>query len=64
MANLQNYSKKSQTSYITGIGQKVKNLAEIGIGLKSAYDIAKTFYSIAQAAAPYVEAALPLIGVL
>ena len=64
MANVQNYSKKSPTSYITGIGQKVKNLAEIGIRLKSAYDTAKTFYSVAQAAAPYVEAALPLIGVL
>lgn len=64
MANLQNYSSKSQTNYLSGIGQKVKNLAEIGMGIKHAYDTAKTVYSIAQAAAPYVEAALPLLGVL
>jgi hypothetical protein len=34
------------------------------MGIKHAYDTAKTVYSIAQAAAPYVEAALPLLGVL
>jgi hypothetical protein len=32
MANLQNYNNKSQTNYLSGIGQKVKNLAEIGMG--------------------------------
>ena len=64
MANLQNYSNKSHINYLGGIGQKVKHFAEIGIGLKHAYDTAKTVYSIAQAAAPYVEAALPLFGVL
>ena len=64
MANLQNYSNKSQINYLSGIGQKVKHFAEIGAGLKHAYDTAKTVYSIAQAAAPYVEAALPIFGVL
>ena len=44
MANLQNYSNKSHINYLGGIGQKVKHFAEIGIGLKHAYDTAKTVY--------------------
>jgi hypothetical protein len=64
MVNLQNYTNKSQTNYLTGIGHKVKHLAGIGMGIKHACDTAKTVYSIAQAAAPYVEAALPLLGIL
>ena len=64
MANLQKYSNESHVNDLNGIGQKVEPLAEIGVGLKHAYATANTVYSIAQAAAPYVEAALPLFGVL
>ena len=64
MANLMNYKKHHQVNYMTGIGQKVKHLVELGAGLKGAYDTAKTIYSVAQVAAPYVEAVLPLLGVL
>jgi hypothetical protein len=46
---------------MTGMGEKVKNLVEFGVGLKKAYDIGKTVYSLAQTASPYV---LPLLGAL
>jgi len=61
MANLQNHRKPSHTNYMTGLGQKVKHLAEFGAGVKHAYDIAKTVYTIGQTAAPYL---LPLLGAL
>ena len=61
MANLQNYSKNRHVNYLSGIGQKVKHLAEFGAKVKGAYDTAKTIYSLAQVAAPYV---MPLLGVI
>jgi hypothetical protein len=47
-----------------GIGHKVKSLVDFGIGLKGAYDTARTVYSVAQVAMPYIEYGLPLLGVL
>ena len=61
MGNLHNYKNHKQINYMTGIGEKVKNLVEFGVGLKKAYDIGKTVYSLAQTASPYV---LPLLGAL
>jgi hypothetical protein len=61
MGNLQNFRARKQMHYATGIGEKVKNLVEFGAGLKSAYDIGRTVYSLAQSASPYV---LPLLGAL
>jgi len=61
MGNLQNFRKHQQINYATGIGEKVKNLVELGVGLKNAYDIGRTVYSLAQTASPYV---LPLLGAL
>jgi hypothetical protein len=61
MGNLQNFRKHKQINYATGIGEKVKNLVEFGVGLKNAYDIGRTVYSLAQTASPYV---LPLLGAL
>ena len=46
---------------MSGIGQKVKHLAELGAKVKGAYDTAKTIYSLAQVAAPYV---MPLLGAI
>ena len=45
MGNLQNYESHKQINYMTGMGEKVKNLVEFGVGLKKAYDIGKTVYS-------------------
>jgi len=61
MANLQNYRRNHHVNFLTGVGEKVKNLVEFGAGLKGAYDTAKTVYSLGQAAAPYI---LPLLGAL
>ena len=61
MANLLNYRHQKQTNYLTGIGQKVKHLAQIGMELKGLYDAGRTVYTLGQAAAPYV---LPVLGVL
>ena len=40
---------------------EVQHLAEFGANVKGAYDTAKTIYSLAQVAAPYV---MPLLGVI
>ena len=61
MANLQNYQKRHHVNFLTGVGEKVKHLVQLGAGLKGAYDTAKTVYSLGQAAAPYI---LPLLGAL
>ena len=64
MANLLNYRNQHQTNYLTGVGQKVKHLAQIGVELKGLYDAGRTLYALGSAAAPYVSAALPVLGVL
>ena len=61
MANMMHHRKPQHVDYLTGVGQKVKNLVELGAGLKGAYDTGKTLYSLAQAASPYI---LPLLGAL
>jgi phage-related protein len=61
MANLQNHITNNHVNYMTGIGQKVKHLANLGAKVKGAYDTARTIYSLAQAAAPYV---MPLLGAI
>jgi hypothetical protein len=61
MANLQNHITNKHVNYMSGIGQKVKHLAELGAKVKGAYDTAKTIYSLAQVAAPYV---MPLLGAI
>jgi len=59
MGNLQNHSKQKHTGFLHGIGQKVKNLAELAGTVKGIYDTGRTVYSLAQAASPYV---LPLLA--
>jgi hypothetical protein len=61
MANMMHHRKPQHVNYLNGIGQKVKQLVEIGAGLKGAYETGKTLYSLASAASPYV---LPLLGAL
>jgi len=61
MGNLQNHRKHTHMNYLTGIGEKVKNLVELGAGIKGAIDTARTVYSLGQTAAPYI---LPLLGAL
>ena len=64
MGYLHNHKKTSHVSLMQGIGHKVKSLVDFGIGLKGAYDTARTVYSVAQVAMPYIEYGLPLLGVL
>ena len=64
MANLMNYNKHHHVNYMTGLGQTVKHLVELGAGITGAYDTAKTIYTVGTTIAPYVEAVLPLLGVL
>ena len=44
-----------------GLGQKIRNIAELAGTVKGIYDTSKAVYAIGQAAAPYL---LPLLGVL
>jgi hypothetical protein len=64
MGNLYNHRKHHHVGLIQGIGHKVKHLAEIAGTVKGLYDTGRTIYTAAQVAAPYIEAALPLLGVL
>ena len=61
MANLQNFRDNQRPSWLTGLGQKVKNAAEFAGTVKGIYDVGKTVYSGFVAAAPYIEAAM-LVG--
>jgi hypothetical protein len=61
MANMQNHRKHHHVNFLTGVGEKVKHLVELGAGLKGIYDTGKTIYSAAQMAAPII---LPLLGAL
>jgi hypothetical protein len=64
MSNLQNFKHRSHTNLLTGVGQKVKHLVTLGMELKGLYDAGRTVYALGSAAAPYVQAALPLLGAL
>ena len=64
MANLMNYTNNKHHGLSEGLGHKIKDLAKLAGTVKGIYDTGKTIYSIASAAAPYVEMALPLLGVL
>ena len=46
---------------ITGLGQKVKHVAELAGTIKTGFDIAKGAYTLFQAAAPYLAAGALLI---
>ena len=59
MSNLQNFKHRSHTNFLTGVGQKVKHLSEIGAQLKTLYDVGKAGYVLGEAAAPYL---IPLLG--
>ena len=61
MANLQNFRGNQRPSWITGLGQKVKQAAEFAGAVKGMYDIGRTVYTGVVAAAPYLEAAM-LVG--
>ena len=58
MANLQNFRNNQRPSWLEGIGQKVKQAAELAGTVKSIYDVGKTVYSGFVAAAPYLEMAM------
>ena len=61
MANLQNYRNNRHNGLSQGLGQKIKNIAELAGTVKGIYDTGRAVYSIGQMAAPYL---LPLLGVL
>jgi hypothetical protein len=48
-------------SLMKGIGDKVRNVAELAGTLKSIYQAGSAVYAGAQFALPYVEAALPFL---
>jgi len=58
MANLQNFRNNQRPNWIEGLGQKVKQAAELAGTVKGIYDVGKTIYSGFVAAAPYLEAAM------
>ena len=62
MGNLMNYKDHKHYGLSQGFGHKVKHIAKLAGTVKEIYDTAKTIYSVAQVAAPYVEAVLPIIG--
>ena len=64
MSNLQNFKHRSHTNLFTGVGQKVKHLVTLGMELKGLYDASRALYAVGSAAAPYVQAALPVLGIL
>ena len=58
MGNLQNYSNNMKPSYMESIGQKVKNVVDMGIAAKKVYDVGKMVYQGFEAAAPMIELAM------
>ena len=58
MANLQNFRNNQRPSWIEGLGQKVRNVAELAGAVKGIYDVGRTVYSGFVAAAPYLEMAM------
>ena len=61
MGNLMNYRNNKHHGLSQGLGQKIRNIAEMAGTVKGIYDTSKAVYAIGQAAAPYL---LPLLGVL
>ena len=59
MANLQNY--RNNKHHVQGLGQKIKNIAEVAGTVKGIYETGKAVYSLGQMAAPYI---IPLLGAL
>ena len=64
MGYLTHHRKTHHVGLMQGIGQKIKNLIEIGGTIKGIYDTGKAVYAAGQAAAPFIESALPLLGLL
>ena len=64
MGNLMNYRDNKHHGLSQGFGYKVKNIAKLAGTVKGIYDTAKTIYTIGTTIAPYVESALPLLGLL
>ena len=60
MANLQNFRNNKHHGLSQGLGQKIKNIAELAGTVKGIYDTGRAVYSLGQMAAPYI---LPLLGV-
>ena len=58
MAYLQNFRDNQRPDWITGLGQKVKNVAEFAGAVKGMYEVGRTVYSGFVAAAPYLEMAM------
>ena len=64
MGNLMNYKHNKHYGLSQGFGHKVKDIVKLAGTVKGIYDTAKTVYTIGTTMAPYVSAALPLLGVL
>ena len=57
MANLQNFNYR-KPNYMESIGQKVKNVFEMGMAAKKVYDVGKIVYQGFEAAAPMIKLAM------
>ena len=56
--NFRNRTKKTQSSWVDSIGQKIRNVAEIVGTAKGLYDVGRGLYTAAQAYGPIVAGAL------
>ena len=62
MANLQNFRNNQRPSWIEGLSQKAKQVAQFaGAVVKGIYQVGQTAYAGIAAAAPYLEMAM-LVG--
>ena len=56
MAHLHNLRKNQKPSFLDGIGQKVRSVAEIVGTAKGLYDVGKGLYTFGRMAAPVITA--------
>ena len=50
MASLHNFKHRQKTSWLDGVGNKIKNVAEIIGSVKGIYDVGRGLYTAVQAA--------------
>ena len=52
MASLHNFRHRQKPTWLEGVGNKIKNVAEIIGAAKGIYDVGRGIYTAAQAATP------------
>ena len=54
MASLHNFRHRQKPTWLEGVGNKIKNVAEIIGSVKGIYDVGRGLYTAAQAATPFL----------